>query len=316
MIADPGRLAALRTSGLLETQPSESFDRLTRMVVRVTGAPAALVSLVDADRRILLSSSGLNAPWDERRETPLADSFCRDVVERGSPLVLEDTRNVTPLGGGDLGAAAYAGFPLSTPEGHTIGVLAAIDASPRQWSQGDLEALDDLAASVMSEISLRHLAQRLSTEARTDPVTGLGNRRHWDLDGPRELARARAFGHSLVLALLDLDRFRRFNDRHGNSAGDQLLRDITQSWRASLRDVDLLMRFSGVQFAVAMPATGLDPAFDIVERLRGDLPSGLVCSAGLAMLRDGEDADALLQRADSALVRAKRSGRNASALAS
>lgn len=320
MLSDPARLDALEASGLLGALPSESFDRLTRLATRLLGVPVALISLVDTDRQFFLSSHGLEGEYAERRETPLTHSFCQHVVNRQGPLVVEDARNVAMLEDNraieELNVVAYAGMPLTTPDGFTLGSLCAIDSKPRTWSQDDLDALSDLSATVMAEIELRHLTRRLDTEIRLDALTGLGNRRMWEDEGPREIARARRFDQPLVLALLDLDRFKRFNDRHGNAAGDELLRETAATWGAGLRDIDILIRLGGEEFALLMPGTGLDPAFDVVERLRGTLTSGITCSAGLAMLRDGETAGDLLGRADAALFRAKRSGRNASALAS
>lgn len=315
VLTNAARLAVLRTTGLLDALPSEEFDRLARIVVRTTGATGAVVSLVDDRRRVMLSATGLPATWSGRRESPVSGTLCGRVVETGRPVVFDDLTAAPASHRDDLGAAAYAGVPLRTREGHVLGALAAVATRPKQWTAEDIEALTDVAGGVLSEVELRRLAQRLTAEGRTDHLTGLGNRRQWQEDAEREVTRARAAGQPLVLALLDLDRFRRFNDRYGTQAGDSLLQDIASRWRASLREGDGLARLGGVQFGLLMPGTALDPAFDIVERLRSNLSGGVTCSAALAMLRVGEDADALLARADDALVRAKRSGRNVSTLA-
>ena len=89
-LADAGRLAALRRTGLLDTPPEEAFDRLARLVCRLLGVPAALVSLVEADRQFFKSAFGLPEPWATRRETPLSHSFCQHVVATSAPLVLDD----------------------------------------------------------------------------------------------------------------------------------------------------------------------------------------------------------------------------------
>ena len=86
------RLAVLWRTGLLDTLPEEVFDRLTRLVQRLLGAPVALVSLVDADRQFFKSAVGLPEPWATRRETPLSHSFCQHVVATGAPLRVEDAR--------------------------------------------------------------------------------------------------------------------------------------------------------------------------------------------------------------------------------
>lgn len=317
---DPRRLRALRATELLDAVPSESFDRLTRLAVRTLGATTALVSLIDVDRQVVLSAAVAEGTWGGSRETPLSHSYCQHVVGRGLPLIVEDARVHELLAGNaaiaETGAVAYAGVPLVLPDGHVLGSMCALDGEPRVWSAIEVEVLQDLAATVMTEIELRAATRRLDAEIRTDQLTGVGNRRRWEEEAHREVARARRQKTPLVLALLDLDRFKRYNDRHGNVAGDELLRETAQRWLATLREVDVLIRLGGEEFAILMPNTPLDPAFDVVERLRKMLAGGVTCSAGLAALREGEDHGELLGRADGALFRAKRSGRNASALAS
>lgn len=110
--------------------------------------------------------------------------------------------------------------------------------------------------------------------------------------------------------MLDLDGFKHYNDAHGHQAGDELLRAVADSWRASLRVTDVLARYGGDEFAVALPAWPLDMALPIVERLRNDIPAAKTCSAGLAAWDGDESADQLIGRADSALYAAKRAGSN------
>ncbi len=317
---DPRRLRALRATELLDTLPGESFDRLTRLAVRTLGATTAYVTLIDTDRQVVLSAAVSEGTWTGERQMPLSHSYCKHVVGRAKPLIVEDARLNELLADSpaitDSAAIAYAGVPLVAPDGSVLGALCAIDGEPRAWSESDVAVLQDLAATVMTEIELREATRRLGADIRTDQLTGLGNRRSWDEQAPREVSRARRQQTPLVLALVDLDRFKRFNDKHGNVAGDELLQATAESWLGSLRDVDVLIRLGGEEFAILMPDTPLDSAFDVVERLRRMLGGGVTCSAGLAALRDDETHSELLGRADAALFRAKRSGRNASALAS
>jgi signal transduction histidine kinase len=158
-LTDSKRLSALQATGLLDSPPEEAFDRLTRLVMRVLGVPVALVTLVDDDRQFFKSCVGLPEPWATKRETPLTHSFCQYTVTTGEPLVIEDAREHPELRHNlaipDLGVVAYAGIPLRTVDGHTLGTFCAIDTKPRQWSDADLETLRDLAASAATEIELR-----------------------------------------------------------------------------------------------------------------------------------------------------------------
>jgi diguanylate cyclase (GGDEF)-like protein len=154
--------------------------------------------------------------------------------------------------------------------------------------------------------TLYRVVERL---ARTDGLTGVANRRHWDEELPREMARATRSGQQLCVALLDLDHFKAYNDRHGHQAGDRLLKAAAAAWQGRLRRSDLLARYGGEEFAVLLPDCGLDDAMEIAERLRTAQPEG-TCSLGVAAW-DGREEDAqLVARADRALYAAKAGGRN------
>jgi len=150
---------------LLDSSPEEAFDRLTRLAARLLGAPVALVSLLLDDRVFFKSAIGLAEPWASLRNTPLSLSFCRHVVAGGEPLVVEDARRHpvvrTSLAIRELGWIAYAGVPLTLADGRTVGTLCVVDTLPRIWSPRDVALLQDLAASVVTEIELRSPRSRL-----------------------------------------------------------------------------------------------------------------------------------------------------------
>ncbi len=162
------RMEALRRTALLDTPAEEAFDRLARLTTRTLGVPVALVTLVDRDRQFFKSCMGLPPPWCDVRQTPLTYSFCVHVVATGQPLVIEDARHHPlreNLAVDRLGVVAYAGFPLIASGGETLGTLCAIDSKPRTWKKLDLDILEDLAASVMTEIELR-ATRELEAQAR------------------------------------------------------------------------------------------------------------------------------------------------------
>ena len=142
---------------------------MTRLAARLLGAPVALVTLLGQDRVFFKSAVGLAEPWATRRSTPLAYSFCRHVVASATPLVVEDARRHplvrTSPAIRELGWIAYAGVPLTMADGRTVGALCVVDALPRIWSPRDVALLEDLAASVVTEIELRSPRQRLELVA-------------------------------------------------------------------------------------------------------------------------------------------------------
>ena len=145
--------------------------------------------------------------------------------------------------------------------------------------------------------------------ARTDALTGVANRRAWDDELPRELARATRSGEPLCVALLDLDHFKAYNDQHGHQAGDRLLKAAAAAWQGRLRKTDLLARYGGEEFALLLPDCGLASGMEIAERLRTAQPEG-TCSLGVAAWDGQEEAAGLVARADRALYAAKEAGRD------
>lgn len=160
------------------------------------------------------------------------------------------------------------------------------------------------------ESERENLLAEVAALARSDALTGLPNRRALDEQLPREMARARRAESDLCLAIVDLDRFKDYNDTHGHLAGDEMLRRCAQAWDSELRGEDTIVRFGGEEFLVVLPDTEPELGAEIVERLRAATPPGQTCSAGLACWNLSESAEDLVGRADSALYRAKASGRD------
>ena len=154
------------------------------------------------------------------------------------------------------------------------------------------------------------LLSRVEAMARTDELTGVANRRAWDEELRRELARATRMGYPLFVGMLDLDRFKDFNDAYGHQAGDALLRDVGAMWRLAARVTDFVARYGGDEFALLLPNCSRDDAVAVVDRLRTALPEGLTCSAGLARWDGDAEAEELMARADAALYEAKQCGRD------
>ena len=154
------------------------------------------------------------------------------------------------------------------------------------------------------------LVDHLDHLAHEDALTGITNRRGLDERLPQEMARAIRSKQPLTLAMLDLDHFKRFNDRRGHGAGDALLRGAVQAWRKQLRPSDLLARYGGEEFTLVLPSCDADQAVFLIERLRPLMPDHQTFSAGVATWNGEDNAAELLRTADIALLTAKKSGRN------
>jgi len=168
---------------------------------------------------------------------------------------------------------------------------------------------------------LRVAEHRLMEMATKDYLTGLLSRRETFRLVAVELSRAVRFSRPLSVALLDLDHFKQINDTHGHAVGDTVLQEIARMLRTELREYDIICRYGGEEFLVVMPDTTLVNATIVGERLR-KATAGLAIhlgeretlqvtvSCGIAQMRDNEDMDQLISRADTALYGAKSAGRN------
>lgn len=158
-------------------------------------------------------------------------------------------------------------------------------------------------------IRVEHQARRLSVLVNQDPLTGVANRRRWDDALAGAMARAARTGEPLVVALLDLDHFKRFNDTHGHRAGDDLLSGAATAWSTGLRDGDLLARYGGEEFCVLLTGRTVAEAALLMERLQALTPNGQTFSAGLTPWDGRQTAQELLEHADRLLYEGKHTGR-------
>lgn len=208
-------------------------------------------------------------------------------------------------------------FDLVRPDGTTQPVL--ISATLIRDSEGR----PVMSRSTVYDITERKkLEQRLEELSNHDALTGLSNRRHFYELAAQEVERATRLGSPLAVAMLDVDHFKKVNDQHGHATGDLVLKTLSATCRAVLRQVDVVARYGGEEFVLLLPHTGLETAISVLERLREVLARKQVeattgshvdftVSIGITLMRANEsDVDAMLARADAALYEAKRLGRN------
>ena len=198
------------------------------------------------------------------------------------------------------------------------------NVSERRSTEDSLKAayaeLEGLVAQRTAE--LRTANERLSTEAVSDPLTGLYNRRYLADFIERELSRTRRAGHKIVFAMIDIDHFKRVNDTFGHEAGDDVLRTLSAFLRAQIRHEDLAFRYGGEEFLLVLPCATFDGVPSRIEQIRErithvtiehlhrPLPA-ITLSIGVAIFPDhGDTADAVIRCADAALYLAKEAGRD------
>ncbi|GAA2689586.1 sensor domain-containing diguanylate cyclase [Actinoplanes palleronii] len=195
--------------------------------------------------------------------------------------------------------------------GETVAILV-VGWRQRVTSVSDVRARAVALLADETALALDHerLLRRLEQMAYTDTLTGLSNRRAWQSSLTEQFGASRADERPLVVAIIDLDHFKRYNDTHGHLAGDDLLIAAAGAFRGELRAGDLIARWGGEEFVVALPDCGDADAVVILDRLRTATPGAETCSIGYAVWTGAETYEQLLERADSALYAAKSAGRN------
>ncbi len=306
---DANRVRALRSLQVLDTAPEERFDRITRLTQALFNIPLVGVNLVDAER--VWSKAGIGLP---EAESPRATSFCGHVVHGAAPLVvenaLEDPRfHDNPNVNGGPGLRFYAGHPIRAM-GHLVGSLCVADTQPRRFSDTDRAHLADLAALVERELAG-------AESATTDSLTGLLNRRGFELVAQQCLNHVEREREAACLLFIDLDGFKQINDTLGHDQGDEALRQFAHCLTQTFRVSDVVARLGGDEFVALLSAAGLGdipPALarlqrhaDTVNRRKGatwqlnfSAGSSVVVSPGPAGLREA------LQQADRQMLERKR----------
>jgi diguanylate cyclase (GGDEF)-like protein len=208
-------------------------------------------------------------------------------------------------------------LPLMFEE-HLMGILWIWG---RAVTRADLPVMSIFAKQVGISLERARLFREVQELALTDPLTGLSNRRGLFELGRIEFARAHRMNRPFCCIMLDLDHFKRINDKHGHQTGDLVLLEIANCCKSSVREVDLVGRYGGEELIILMPETDMKTALQVAERLRKSIAEnpleisgrklGLTVSIGVAQKDDNTlELETLLARADQAMYIAKHKGRN------
>lgn len=260
------------------------------------------------------------------------DHFARMTIARGEGATGRVLATLAPVAIADLpasdidvgpagteGVRSWLGVPIFV-HGACEGVLAVQSRVPGAFTAADQRILASLALQVGGALQNAHLY----TMAMVDGLTGLFVRRYFDARVDEEIERARRFGQPFSIVMMDIDDFKRLNDTHGHLVGDRVLREVAAVVRREMRGVDTAARYGGEELVIILPRTELVAALAVAERIRGALaahriavgPEGPVltvaASFGIAAYPESGlgAAEDVVRRADRALYRAKRTGKN------
>jgi diguanylate cyclase (GGDEF)-like protein len=209
--------------------------------------------------------------------------------------------------------------------GQTLGVLALDSAKVDAFRDGDQQSLESVADICATAIQNAHYVDRVKQLAYLDGLTGIFNRRFFELRIMEEIERARRYGTGMAVIMADIDEFKRLNDEFGHVLGDEVLRQVSSLFHQQLRKVDVVCRYGGEEFGILLTQVSAEQAMAVGEKLRKmvegwqfpGVPRTVTVSAGAAAFPEhGTTRDALVKAADDALYAAKQAGRNKVRLAS
>jgi diguanylate cyclase len=287
--------------------------------VYATGYNAALNKIINETlaRQGKLTESDLEQIY----ETYLTQLRTTDRIDDVMALIA-DALSMTTTFGSNLDGATQK-LAAANDRDTIMTVIESLVASTIQMRDNN-KALE--ARLIQSKQEINNLQQSLEAirvETFTDPLTGLGNRKYFDRAVEDAVTTAVNLGEPLSLLMFDIDHFKSFNDNYGHLTGDQVLRLVAMSLKATIKGQDITARYGGEEFAVVLPNTALRQALTVADHIRravmskelkkkstGEILGRVTISVGVSMLQNGDDTNSLIERADACLYAAKRNGRN------
>jgi len=298
--------------------------------VYATGYNAALNKIINET----LSRHGrlTEADLDQIYETYLSQLRTTDRIDKVGARVINEIDEVMNLITDALGMTTEFGKSLdgatadlvaARDRDSVLAVVSALVKSTREMRENNRVLESRLVSSKQEVANLQQSLEAIRAETLTDPLTGLGNRKYFDRAIEDTVRSAVKNGEPLSLLMFDIDHFKSFNDNYGHLTGDQVLRLVAMSLKATIKGQDITARYGGEEFAVVLPNTALRQALTVADHIRravmskelkkkstGEILGRVTISVGVSMLQHGDDTDSLIERADACLYAAKRNGRN------
>lgn len=313
--------------------PDEALDKVVSQVAKIWQVPIAMINLVQEDVVRFKTFVGLPPELAEKGCIDKQGVFCTYVVDTDKALVVpdagQDPRFTKHYLVEDVGVKSYIGVPLRNFQRKPYGTLCLIDIAPHFYQPDDVELLSIFSMRVASEMErieyierLMKLNRELEALSVTDCLTKLDNHRRVQEELATEFERAKRQNSPMTVLFADLDDFKMINDFYGHLFGDQVLREVANILRRTVRSIDIIGRYGGDEFLVIMPNTSSQQASLIAERARaavhdhvftdGTNSVKVTVSMGVASypapdIRGKED---LVRCADLEMLRAKEQGRD------
>jgi diguanylate cyclase len=272
------------------------------------------------------------ADIDQIYETYLSPARLTDRIDNVGGQIVDEIEQVMAMIDAAVGSAthyteslAHATQSLGSAKDHNglRSIVESLVLATRNMEENNSRLEQSLKASKQEINQLQVNLEAVRNESLTDPLTSLANRKYFDQALDKFIAQSIANGEPLALLLTDIDHFKAFNDTFGHLTGDQVLRLVALSVKQNVKGQDVAARYGGEEFAIILPATTLRAALVVADHIRravmtkelmkrstGEHLGRVTVSIGAAVLKSGENAQGLIERADACLYTAKRCGRN------
>ena len=316
-------------------ESTKVYDSLLARFSEIMKAERSSLMIFNVESNELVLEAALGADSEAAASTRvmLGESIAGAVLANGTPLLVSDVDNdkrIMRPGPGRYRTKSFISYPITLGL-RKIGVLNLTDrVGGLPYGSDDLSMLDMIAPHLALIIDRTEWAKKAETFQQmslTDPLTGLPNRRYLQERLFEEVERSKRYNTPLSFMIIDVDRFKSYNDIYGHTNADRVLVRTAQILRASIRAIDMSARFAGDEFCIVLPETELGDAARIAERLRrsvceteytsdqGDPMAHVSISIGLSSFSDSRQSPlAIMNTADRALYQAKAQGRNCVAI--
>ncbi|HZR31006.1 MAG TPA: sensor domain-containing diguanylate cyclase [Terriglobales bacterium] len=308
---------AKQTTAVLELE--ELLTKLCFLVRQSFPADHVCVLLKDENALVLRSHEGkLTLLISEQERIPAGDSIAWRAIGTNKTIIESDIRKAGHYLPIFRETRSRMCIPLIS-FGQTLGVLMLDSAQEGAFTLADAQTLESVADICATAIQNTHYVQRVRQLAYIDGLTGMFNRRFFEIRIAEEMERAQRHNGTLAVIMMDIDHFKRLNDEFGHLLGDEVLRQISSVFSLQLRKSDVVCRYGGEEFAIVLPQITAEQALSVAEKLRREVagwhfpgvPRSVTISAGTAAFPlHGQTRDDIVKAADAALYAAKQAGRN------
>ncbi len=308
---------AQQTTAVLDLK--ELLSKVCILVQKAFHVSHVSVLLKDEEDMVVRAHHGNLTPCIPQDGRVLAgEGFWGRTLASAATLIENDVSKIPGSVGFYLETASRMCIPLVS-FGQTLGVLVLDSSEIGAFNIQDKQPLESVADICATAIQNAHYVERMKQLAYLDGLTGIFNRRFFELRMAEELERARRFGAGMAVIMVDIDHFKRLNDEFGHLIGDEVLRQVSSIFHQQLRKIDVVCRYGGEEFAILLSQTNPVHALTVAEKLRSmveewqfpGVPRPVTISAGAASYPDnGTTRDELVKAADAGLYAAKQAGRN------